>query len=151
MSISLNRTRPTGLFQAVAETRIQSRSPAIIPGIERDSEQRIRSFGLACCASIDVTERSKIRYLRCRLPNTLCPAQPSEDRASHDPVLVLLGHEVEFLGKVGDALPVRGFGERIRDVGAPVAASRTVRVEHSAQVRRHVTEWIRFGRIRRYA
>src|SRR5262245_23655712 len=52
------------------------------------------------------------------------PPQPLEDRAAHHPILVLLGEEIQLLGEMGDALAIGGLGERMSEVGAPVAAAR---------------------------
>src|SRR5215471_17776316 len=75
------------------------------------------------------------------------PFQARKDRASHHPVLVALRQEAQLFGEMGDALAVACFGERVRDVGSPMAALRTVGVEYALQVHRHVAERIRFERI----
>src|SRR5204863_4898817 len=70
------------------------------------------------------------------------PVQACQDRLAHHPILVLLGQEFQFLGEVRDALLIGRFGERVGQVGAPVAAPRTEGIEAALQVLRHVTERI---------
>ncbi len=57
------------------------------------------------------------------------PFQARKDRASHHPVLVALRQEAQLFGEMGDALAVACLGERVRDVGPPMAALRTEGVE----------------------
>src|SRR6266550_8748522 len=57
------------------------------------------------------------------------PFQARKDRASHHPVLVALRQEAQLFGDMGDTLAVACLGERVRDVGAPMATLRTVGVE----------------------
>src|SRR5262245_5693147 len=57
------------------------------------------------------------------------PFQARKDRASHHPVLVALRQEAQLFGEMGDALAVACAGERVRDVGTPIAALRTVGFE----------------------
>src|ERR1700721_3779221 len=70
------------------------------------------------------------------------PFQAREDRASHHPVLVALRQEAQFFGEMGDALAVTGLGKRIRHIGSPGAALRTVGVEYALQIYRHVAKRI---------
>src|SRR3954453_10631206 len=77
----------------------------------------------------------------CRLCRAdLRPVQPRQDRLAHHPVLVFLGQEAQLLGEVLDALAVARFGERVGQVGAPIAAPRTERIEAALQMLRHVAE-----------
>src|SRR5215472_2484596 len=75
------------------------------------------------------------------------PFQARKDRPSHHPVLVALRQEAQLFGEMGDALAVACLGERVRDVGPPMAALRTEGVEQALQVHCHVAERIRFERI----
>ena len=79
-----------------------------------------------------------------RCSGRLRPSQTREDRPSHNPVLVVLRQEAQFFGEMGDALAVAGLGERVRYVGTPIAALRTVGVEQALQVHRHIAERIGF-------
>src|SRR5215468_5112007 len=75
------------------------------------------------------------------------PFQARQDCASHHPVLVALRQKAQLFGEMRDALAVACLDERVRDVGSPMAALRTVGVEYALQVHRHVAERIRFERI----
>src|SRR5262249_20109851 len=75
------------------------------------------------------------------------PLQALADGATHHPVLVALRQEPQLFGEVGDALAVACLRERVRDVGSPIAALRTVGVEYALQVHCHVAERIKFERI----
>src|SRR5262249_33819203 len=68
------------------------------------------------------------------------PLKPREDCASHHPVLVILRQKTQLLGEMGDALAVGRLGERVRQVGPPVAALRTVGVEDATQMHCHIAE-----------
>src|SRR3954470_13399269 len=57
------------------------------------------------------------------------PSQPFEQRAAHDPILVVPREEAQFLGELRDSLAIGGPAEGIGHVGAPVTALRTVGVE----------------------
>src|SRR5437660_7783977 len=57
------------------------------------------------------------------------PFQARKDRASHHPVLVALRQEAQLFGEMSDAMAVACLGERVRDVGTPMAALGTVGVE----------------------
>src|SRR6516164_3353187 len=67
----------------------------------------------------------------------LRPAEPAHDRATHHPVLVLLGEERQFLGEMGDALLVGEFRESVDaggEVRAPETPARPEAVEHPLDV-----------------
>src|SRR5258708_33065673 len=70
------------------------------------------------------------------------PVQACQDRLAHHPVLVLLGQEAQLFGEVLDALLVGRLGERVGQVGAPVAAPRAEGIEAALQMLGHVAEWI---------
>src|SRR5262249_34063743 len=75
------------------------------------------------------------------------PVQARKDRASHHPILVALRQEAQLFGEMGDTLAVGCVGERVRDVGSPMAALRTVGVEYAPQGNRQVAERIWLERI----
>src|SRR5258708_28949913 len=85
---------------------------------------------------------TKALQARCP-PYRLRPAEPRQNRAPHDPVLVIFREEIELLREVRHALAVGGFGEGIGDVAPPIAAARPIDIEQAADVRRHVAERIR--------
>src|SRR6478752_1092474 len=68
----------------------------------------------------------------------LCPAQPLDDRLAHDPILVVLRQERQLFSEVSHPLLVSGLGERVGDVGAPMAAARAVSVVELMDGRRDV-------------
>src|ERR1700694_1368739 len=78
--------------------------------------------------------------VRCWPAGRSGPFQARKDRASHHPVLVALRQEAHLFGEMGDALTVACLGERVCDVGTPMAALRTEGVEQALQVHRHVAE-----------
>src|SRR3954470_22860155 len=75
------------------------------------------------------------------------PFQACKDRASHHPVLVALRQEAQLFGEMVDPLEIACLDERVRDVGTPMAALRTVGIEQALYVDCHVAERIRFERI----
>src|SRR5436853_307608 len=77
--------------------------------------------GLAVALGLSVTP-NLYRATRLARSQRSPPPQPCHDRASHHPVLVALRQEAQLLGDVGDALAVACLGERVRDVGGPMAA-----------------------------
>src|SRR5262249_23665233 len=70
------------------------------------------------------------------------PLQALHDRAAHHPVLVALAEEAQLLRELGDALAIARLGERIGEIGAPIAALRAVGVEDALQMHRDVAKWI---------
>src|SRR5262249_50935548 len=74
------------------------------------------------------------------------PLQALHDRAAHHPVLVALAEEAQLLRELGDALAIARLGERIGEIGAPIAALRAVGVEDALQMHRDVAKWIWLAR-----
>src|SRR5262249_30432863 len=69
------------------------------------------------------------RLLPRRPPGAIRPISGAQGSRSHHPVLVALRQEAQLFGEMGDALAVACLGERVRDVGPPMAALRTEGVE----------------------
>src|SRR5207245_1843808 len=51
------------------------------------------------------------------------PSKARQDRASHDPVLVLLRQKAQFLGEMRDSLPVGGLAEGVGEVRFPSSSA----------------------------
>src|SRR6266852_5605164 len=81
------------------------------------------------------------------------PAEPPHDRATHDPVLVLLRQKRQFLSEVGDALLVSKLGKAVDaggEVGAPETAARAESVKHALNVIGQVAKRVGLRRLVRY-
>src|SRR5262249_25665925 len=78
-------------------------------------------------------------------PYPLGPFQPRHDRAAHDPVFVVLGEEWQLLGEMSDTLAIGRLVERVRHVGAPIAALRAERIEAAFDAWQHVAVRIGLG------
>src|SRR5262249_13874082 len=73
------------------------------------------------------------------------PLQALHDRAAHHPVLVALAEKAQLLGEMGDALAIARLGERIGEIGAPIAALGPIGVEHALHVPGDVAERVRLA------
>src|SRR5262249_45213498 len=70
----------------------------------------------------------------------LGPVESRDNGASHDPILVLLRQERQFLGEMGNALTVRSPVETVGDVGPPIAALRAISVEQPPNMWKKIAE-----------
>src|SRR5262245_54846043 len=73
------------------------------------------------------------------------PLEPRHDRTAHDPVFVVLGEEWQLLAEMSDTLAIGRLVERVRHVGAPIAALRPERIEAAFDEWQHVAVRIGLG------
>src|SRR5213596_2974753 len=75
------------------------------------------------------------------------PAEPIDDRPTHQPLEIAALQPRQFFGEHRHALPVRA--RHAGDVGAPERALRPERLEDLTQIAVDVPEWVGLARIAR--